>query len=74
MHTTVLYQFNKVKLFLFRQLIKMSRQTYYNSNGKTKINIQKHLCGFQGKQVKKHFVAVYAIQNHCNLGIWELKH
>ena len=36
--------------------------------------IQKYLHGFQGKQVKKHFVAEYAIQNHYNLGIWELKH
>ena len=41
---------------------------------KLEINIQKYPCGFQGKQVKKHFVAEYALQNHCNLGIWELKH
>ena len=37
----------------------MSSQTY----------IQNCLCGLQGKQVKKHFVAEYAIQNHYNLGI-----
>ena len=27
-----------------------------------------------GKQVKKHFVVEYAILNHYNVGIWELKH
>ena len=38
------------------------------------MNIQIYPCGFQGKQVKKRFVAEYTIQNHYNLGIWELKH
>ena len=52
----------------------MSRQRYYISKWENKIIVQIYLCESQGKQVNKHFVAEYAIQNHYNLGIWESKH
>ena len=42
-------------------------------NGKTKINIQKHLFGFQVKQVKKHFVADYATKKPLQLGNMGIK-
>ena len=56
--------------FLFREL---KRKHIALANGKTKIIIQEYLCGFEGKQLKKHFVAEYAVQYYYKLGIWKSK-
>ena len=53
----------------------MCRQTYYTSEWENKNNYPEMYLWISEKTCeKKYFVAEYAIQNHYNLGIWELKH